>query len=667
MTTPRRPARRRRGRDAGQPARRAHDRPSPPRRTSRPSRSSTATSGSVATIGRFRAIFSWRGIRLSGLPGVGRVGRSCTSRSSTGSPAASPRSCAGSGGWSDGRGSSALFSVGHTGGDLWRARRSCDQFQPEAVSGVAPESDDVVRQVVTRAPPRTRWCCTVACTIVGRDHAARSRSAALAKPTARGAGRGDVARRRRVPAGERCRRARGQSKSSAGNTCHKPKATELTATAVIVECRRRSNPKQCAAEDQFFTERRSERDAHRGFVARRRGDSAAPEGRRTAVLSAGTARGLHDARRRLGLPPRRRREPPARAWPAPTRGRSGPRPAAARPPHCDAGHQVAGHVQPGRQHAVEHRAVARRRRRPPRTRATPLFVVRSSSAILSGGPDVKRGNARSASEPSSLAFSSRPANVPLTFQRTLMPRNTDGPGVGHRPVGLDQPGARDDAARGDPGERARRVTPHLGRNVSERRGAAAAIAADVAASVPACSSSASSRQRHREPLRRGGAYQRILAVDRRDSRAGSSAAAEERWATRPTAQRRSLVARAARPRLWRAGSRRRAGAASDRTPACPTTTPRRRRPRRSCSVSASRPGHRASPRSTRHGQPHRADGAHADSGADPAIVRPDRRTRSRSARSRAGGGYAGRRCSRRSRAKQEAVETAFDIRPPSPT
>ena len=30
--------------------------------------------GSVATIGRFRAIFSWRGIRLSGLPGVGRLG-----------------------------------------------------------------------------------------------------------------------------------------------------------------------------------------------------------------------------------------------------------------------------------------------------------------------------------------------------------------------------------------------------------------------------------------------------------------------------------------------------------------------------------------------------------------------------------------------------------------
>ena len=68
MATREQPARRRRGRHAGRPARRQHDL-APARGQGRACRSSTATSGSVATIGRFRAIASVRKVRLSGFPG----------------------------------------------------------------------------------------------------------------------------------------------------------------------------------------------------------------------------------------------------------------------------------------------------------------------------------------------------------------------------------------------------------------------------------------------------------------------------------------------------------------------------------------------------------------------------------------------------------------------
>ena len=107
MVTLEQPARRRRGRDAGQPARRA-------------TRSSVASDGddeavpftyrdlgSVAAIGRFRAICSVGRLRLERLPGVGRVDVRAPRVPERVRQPRSRRCSAGSGRWSAATGSSA--------------------------------------------------------------------------------------------------------------------------------------------------------------------------------------------------------------------------------------------------------------------------------------------------------------------------------------------------------------------------------------------------------------------------------------------------------------------------------------------------------------------------------------------------------------------------------
>ncbi len=260
------------------------------------------------------------------------------------------------------------------------------------------------------------------------------------------------------------------------------------------------------------------------------------------------------------------------------------------------------------------------------------------------------------------------ANVPLTFQRTLMPRPDDGPGDRHRPLDRVEPraGRRSCRRRSRPPRWSRSAQRTRARTTSAW--SRASLALDVVAIGAGIGLQRAFRQRRARAAAAGrGAHRRLLAHDdghrRRDHRRAAGGGRHVPAARSPTRCRSSCPA---------------AGvlAAAARAPAPARGAPRRRPPAR-------RRGGRAAQgaRARRRGRGRRLDAGARRAPASPtAIARARPRVLPVSeevaapARPR---GRAARRSAARTRFliehtfggiehKETSVEAAFDIPPPNP-